>query len=195
MRRLIFTLTLLLISVMILIACSQPYTATVLDPPNPIDFTAQADNGEVFTLSDYDDQVVVLYFGYTHCPDICPTTLFEVSRAMDELGGRADDVQVAMLTVDPERDTAEQLNKYLGNINEEFIGLRAESEEEQAAIMQQFGVWAELEPPDGDSPNAYLVSHSTQLFVLNKDHALRLVFPYGSTAQQIAADLRKVLRN
>jgi protein SCO1/2 len=195
MKRVAILLGMLLMGGLILAGCSQEYTGTVLEPPKAVDFTAQTDDGESFTLSENTDQITVLYFGYTHCPDICPTTLYEVNRAMDELGRAASDVQVAMFTVDPDRDTAEQLDKYLGNINESFIGLRVESPEDQATIMQQFGAWAEIEPSETDSADAYLVTHSTQLFVINQHSELRVVISYGTSAKDIAADLRKVLQD
>src|SRR5688572_11005008 len=110
----------------IVLAGCQPhaFTGTTLEPPKTIsDFTMQTDEGSEFRLSDLKDRALLVYFGYTHCPDFCPTTLYKVRQAMEKLGDDTLHFQVAMITVDPERDTPEVLNQYMKAFDPTYIGL------------------------------------------------------------------------
>jgi len=177
-----------------LIACQpRQFVGTLLDPAKPIDdFTVAATNGGEFHLSDQPSPLLVLFFGYTHCPDVCPTTLYELDQAMALLGGDASSVQVAMVTVDPERDTPEILNAYVQNFNPSFMGLREPDTDKLAAIIAEFGVFYEIQDhPEGSED--YLVSHTPSLIVLDQS-GMRLVIPGGTSAEDIAADLRALLK-
>jgi protein SCO1/2 len=185
----------LLVTACAIVQACQPYQfhGTLLEPPKTLtDFTLQRADGGEYRLSEAGDRVLVLFFGYTHCPDVCPTTLYELSETMEALGDEADRVQVAFVTVDPERDTPEQLTAYVRNMHPSFIGLRAADSESLAVIAAEFGVFYEAEP-SLDSGESYLVTHTSAVFVVQHLN-LRLLFSYGTPGEDIAADLRQLLR-
>jgi protein SCO1/2 len=132
----------------------------------------------------------VLYFGYTFCPDVCPTTLSEWARAMELLGPKADQVQVLMITVDPTRDTAEKLGAYLTHFDPRFIGLVG-SEDEIARIATLYGIYYQKHNEGGDN---YLVDHTATQTVIDREGYIKLIFPFGATAKDIANDLNYMLR-
>ncbi len=176
-----------------MVAC-QPYQyqGILIDPPTPLsDFEFESDDGPPVRLSDFADQLLVVYFGYTYCPDICPTTLYELRRAIRSLGDEAASVQVALVTVDPERDTAAQLDAYLGNMDPSFIGLRQPDRARFDEIQAAFGVFSQRE--ETATAAGYLVSHTSTTFVVI-DRQIHLVWSYGTPAEDITADLRHLLR-
>lgn len=184
-----------LFAVLLLVACKQPQAGTVLDPPKPIeDFTFETDDGGTISLSDYQEKIVVLYFGYTFCPDVCPTTLADVKRALEKLGRDADQVQFIMITVDPERDSAARLGEYLRNFNPTFVGLRTDDLDYlQEAVLSQFGIYYEHEEVK-DSAAGYMVTHTSSLIVLDRAMQWRELIPYATPPEAIAADLRRYIR-
>jgi protein SCO1 len=158
------------------------------DTPAP-DFTLQSTAGGAFTLSEQ-ARVTVLYYGFTACPDVCPTTLHELNRALDTLPNR-ERVQVAMITVDPERDTSTVLATYMERFHEDFIGLYGARPAVEAA-QDAFGVFAfKREFPD--SAMTYTYDHTADLFVVGPGGAYRLRIPYGTPRSEIAADLALLL--
>lgn len=178
-----------------LTAC-RPYqfSGTYLEQPKPIaDFSIATDEGDEFRFSELGERFLVVYFGYTHCPDICPTTLAEIDRAMEILGNDADQFQVALLTVDPERDTAQQLDLYLAHFDESYLGLLEEDPDKRAALLADFGVFAQKDPVENGDPENYTVSHTSSVFVVDQS-GLRLLIPYGTSGGTIARDLRQLLR-
>jgi protein SCO1/2 len=178
-----------------LTACgSYEYKGATLDPPKPItDFTLPVHDGGEFRLSEYQDELLLVYFGYTYCPDVCPATMYQIKRAMEELSDQSDAVQVVMVTVDPERDTAEQLGRYVTNFDERFIGLRTADLETLDAVMSDFGAYYTIEEPEEGDGTDYLVSHTAAVFVL-EDGALVEIFPYEMTGEDMASDLKHILR-
>jgi protein SCO1/2 len=171
------------------------FKGAVLEPPSEIsDFTLPTVDGGTFRLSDYSDRIVLVYFGYTYCPDVCPTTLSQLKLVMEQLGDRADQVQVVMISVDPERDMPDQFDRYLANFNESFIGLRTTDTGLLDPILEDFGAFYILEPTDSASETGYLVSHTASLFLVDGSAGLREVFPYGTPAEDIASDIRHILR-
>jgi protein SCO1/2 len=169
------------------------FSGAILDPPKPAqDFSLPSTDGSTFTLSDYQGQIVMVYFGYTFCPDVCPTTMYQVSRMMELLGSKADDVQVVMVTVDPERDTIEQLGRYVKNFDETFIGLRTTDLDQLDTIMADFGATYQIE--EEDSAGGYLISHTAAIFVLDREGRTREIIPYGTQAEEMADDLRQLLK-
>ncbi len=142
-------------------------------------------------LTDYEGKVVVLYFGYTFCPDVCPITLSKLDRAMDILGDKAEDVQVIMVSVDPERDTPEILEQYMAHFNPAFIGVTGDTNAIDR-IATVYGVYYEAE--EGSDATGYLVNHTATVMVVDKDGYLKLVLPFEGTAEEIAADLNFFLR-
>jgi len=171
------------------------FSGALLDPPKPTnDFSLPATDGSTFTLSDYQGQIVLIYFGYTFCPDVCPTTMYQLSRMMEQLGNKADDIQVVMVTVDPERDTIEQLGRYVTNFNELFIGLRTTDLDQLDTIMADFGAYYQIEEEEESSATGYLISHTAAIFVIDRQGRTREIFPYGTQAEEMAKDLRQLLK-
>ncbi len=154
-------------------------------------FELTSHTGEQVTLSDYEGNIVLLYFGYTFCPDVCPTTLAELGRMMRELGPQAEDVKVIMVTVDPERDTPERLAEYVQYFHPDFIGLTG-SEEEIAQTATPLGVYFAKQEVEGAS--GYLMDHTATVLMVDKEGSVRMIWPYGTSADAIAEDVRYFLR-
>ena len=155
-------------------------------------FALTGPGGEPVRLIDFRGQVVMIYFGYTFCPDVCPATMTELNDAMEILGSKADDVQVIMITLDPERDTVAQLETYLSHFNPDFIGLTG-TEEELLTVTAPLGIFYERH--EGSAQTGYLVDHTATVAVLDKRGYLRLIHPFGATAEEMAEDVRHLLRD
>lgn len=149
-------------------------------------------SGETFDLAEQRGNVVLLFFGFTNCPDICPTTLSDWSRAYDELGNRADRVKWVFITVDPDRDTPEIADRYAKNFNDAFIGLSPDSAG-LAAIERRFQITFWREPLDEEG-DRYAMAHSAQSFLVDRSGMVRLLYPHGFTSTELAEDLRKLVR-
>ena len=148
-------------------------------------------DGKPRVLEDFRGKLVVLFFGYTHCPDICPTTLADTAAALKTLGADAARVQVLFVTVDPERDTPELLAQYVPAFDPGFLGLSGDA----AAIgrvAKEFKIFYEKRP--GAAPGAYTVDHSAQVYVLDAEGRLRLIERNERIAQDLAPDLRALLK-
>ena len=143
-------------------------------------------NGASFRLSEMRGKVVALFFGYTSCPDICPTTMAELKQALKELGPKADQVQVLFVTVDPERDTPERVQEYVNHFNPEFIGLSG-SEQELARVWNEYGVFREV--VDGTSAAGYLVNHTARVTLIDQQGNLRVSFPFDAPVEDVVHDL------
>jgi protein SCO1/2 len=168
------------------------YHGEVVEPPAPAaDFTLTGPDGKTVSLSDFRGKVVALYFGYTFCPDVCPTTMAALAQAMRDLGAKADDVQVVMVTVDPERDTPDKLNTYVTAFDPRFIGLSG-TPDEIARAAQPFGVVYKKHA--GSSATNYLVDHTASTTVIDRDGRVRLIWPYGTPSDELAADLDHLLQ-
>jgi len=148
-------------------------------------------NGKERSLADFRGKVVVVSFGYTHCPDVCPTTLADLSAALKRLGADAARVQVLFVTLDPERDTPEVLAKYVPAFDPAFLGLIGDAAATQRAA-KEFRIFYEKRP--GNSPGAYTVDHSGQSYVIDPQGRLRLFVRNDRIAQDLAEDLRILLR-
>jgi protein SCO1/2 len=146
----------------------------------------EATTGGMASLDSFGGKLVVVYFGYTHCPDVCPTTLSSLNKALDLIGDGAEDVQVVMVTVDPERDTAAYLAEYMTYFDESFIGLTGPIED-ISRIATAYGVFFAAD--EGDAETGYTVAHNASLMVIGRDGHLRLILPPELTAEQIADDL------
>jgi len=148
-------------------------------------------DGKPRALADFRGRLTVLFFGYTHCPDICPTTLVEVAGVMKALGKDAERVQVLMVTVDPERDTPEVLSNYVPAFDPRFLGLYGDAAATQRAA-KEFRIFYEKRA--GSTPSAYTVDHSGQGYVIDAQGRLRLMVRHDRIAQDLAEDLRTLLR-
>jgi protein SCO1/2 len=155
------------------------------------DFRLTDHNGKVRTLSDFRGRVVTMFFGYTQCPDVCPTTLSDMRIVMQKLGGDAERVQVLFVTVDPQRDTQELLAKYVPAFHPSFLGLYG-SAEDTARVAKDFGIFYRTQP--GKSPGSYSVDHSAGMLVFDPRGRLRLMFNYGMNPDAITGDIGILLR-
>jgi protein SCO1/2 len=154
------------------------------------DFKLTDHNGQIRTLADFRGSIVAIFFGYTHCPDVCPTTLSDFALAMRELGEDGKRVQVLFVTVDPERDTPELLAKYVPSFNPGFLGLYTDPAS-LAALAKDFKVVYQKNTTSG-SKN-YLIDHSAGTYVYDTKGRLRLLIPYGAGPRDIAQDLKTLL--
>ena len=148
--------------------------------------------GRPRSLAEFRNQLVVVIFGYTQCPDVCPTTLHDYAQAMKALGKDAGQVQVLFVTVDPKRDTAELLRQYVGAFDPRFIGLRGEAGALDR-VVKDFHIYVDTRP--GRTPESYTVDHSSQVFVFDRSGKLRLMINAGTPSADIASDLRVLLDN
>lgn len=156
------------------------------------DFTLTDGAGKPFKLSDLKGRAVVLSFGYTHCPDVCPTELLTYSDAVKQLGEQGKEVQVVFASVDPERDTPELIGRYVQQFHPDFIGVTAANGQDLSAIKQQYRVVsAKIDAKEGSK--AYLVDHTAGAYLIDKTGAVAVFAPYGSTPEAIAADLKTLL--
>lgn len=157
------------------------------------DFTLTDGDGKPFSLSSLKGKTVILSFGYTHCPDVCPTELLTYNDALKQLGAEADKVAVVFASVDPERDTPELIGKYARQFNPAFIGLTATEGQDLPLIKQQYRVVSAK--AQQQSEKVYLVDHTAGAYLLDKNGEVAVFEPYGYTAQQIADDIRILLKS
>ena len=147
-------------------------------------------NGKPRTLADFKGKVVILFFGFTQCPDICPTTLGASAAAMNLLGADADKVQVLFVTLDPARDTPEVLAKYAPAFHPSFLGLYGNAEA-TAAAAKEFKVFFQKAP--GATPDSYTIDHTAASYAIDPQGRLRLYMKHGETPDQMAADIKLLL--
>jgi protein SCO1 len=152
------------------------------------DFALTDHAGKPRALADFRGKIVVMFFGYVHCPDVCPTTLLTVARALNELGPESDRVQVLFVTIDPERDTPELLRAYVPLFDPRFLGLYGDAEATER-VAKEFKVIYRKNP--GQTPETYSMDHSAGLFVFDPKGRLRL---YGSYGDLLDGPLGRALR-
>lgn len=182
------------IAILSVFVFEKPYTfnGTVIEPPLPVeDFLLQTANNESFRLSDQNGKIILLFFGYTSCPDVCPTTLAEFKQVYQKLGSDAQSVQFVMITADPERDKADKVTEYVKFFNPAFMGLSGERSDLEK-VWKQFSVFVEKQ--ETNSAAGYLVSHTASVFVLDQNSNLRMTFPYGTSASDMADDILQLLK-
>ena len=148
-------------------------------------------NGKPRTLEDFRGKVLVVFFGYTHCPDVCPTTLAELAQVARELGPDAARMQVLFVTVDPERDTPELLRRYVPAFNPGFLGLYGDTEA-TARAAKAFKIVYRKQPLD--APGRYTMDHSAGTYILDQAGRLRLFAQYGTGAPALLHDIRELLK-
>jgi len=163
-----------------------------MQPPKPAaDFTLTAHTGKRVSLHDFRGKLVLLYFGYTFCPSVCPTTLANVAQVLHQLGAKANQVQLLMISVDPERDTPDRLAAYVPHFHPSFIGLTG-SIADITAVAPHFGIYYEKE--EGTAATGGMVSHSATLMVIDPQGVMRFIIPFGTAVQDMAADVAFLLR-
>lgn len=154
------------------------------------DFRLIDHNGQARTLADFRGKAVALFFGYTHCPDVCPTTLSDFAAALQLLGPQADRVQVIFVTVDPERDKPELLREFVPAFNPGFLGMYSDPETLRQLAKEYKVIYQKTSAKAADD---YLIDHSTGTYVYDPQGHLRLLMPYGSSPEAIAQDLKTLL--
>ncbi|MDR7422104.1 MAG: SCO family protein [Armatimonadota bacterium] len=181
--------------VLLLPACQRPtFRGRVLDPPRPVPALTLSDqHGRPFNLAEQRGRVVLIFFGYTRCPDVCPLTLGIFRQVAEGLGPDAARVRFVFVTVDPEIDTPAFLDRYLRLFNPEFVGL-AGPPDALAATYRFFGAAFEKVPVPG-SAAGYLMAHSTHVPVIDRQGRWRLNLSHEATAADVAHDVRVLLRH
>ena len=156
------------------------------------DFNLVDPNGKVRTLADFKGKVVVMFFGYTQCPDVCPTTLTEMQQVMTILGPKSDKVQVLFVTVDPQRDTAAILKQYVPAFDSRFLGLRPEDDVALEKVAKDFKIYYKKVP--GISSGSYTIDHSAGSYAFDPDGRLRLYIKHAQGPETLAHDVKELLR-
>ena len=176
-------------------ACQSSYAfrGTAVDKPESApDFVLTDDRGQTFRLNSLQGKVVLIYFGYTHCPDVCPLTLGNLAQVRRALGPQASQVQVVFITTDPERDTAEVLQNYLGNFDASFIGLRGEWGE-VSPVLQKYHASA-IRQQGASSTSYYEIDHTAYVYAIDRKQQWRVLYPQDSKVDDITSDLRHLLQ-
>jgi protein SCO1 len=155
------------------------------------DFAITDHNGQARTMADFKGKLVVIFFGYTQCPDVCPTTMAEMAEIKKLLGADGDKFQALFVTLDPERDRVEVLKAYMGNFDPSFLALRPELAA-LPTLASQFRIF--YKKVDGKTPTSYTVDHSAGSYVYDPQGRLRLFTRYGSGAAALASDLKLLLK-
>jgi protein SCO1/2 len=156
------------------------------------DFSLVDPDGKVRTLADFKGKVVVMFFGYTQCPDVCPTTLTEMQQAMTLLGPQSDKVQVLFITVDPERDTAAILKQYVPAFDPRFLGLRPTDDAALEKVTKDFKIYYKKVP--GTSPGSYTMDHTAGSYAFDPEGRLRLYIKHAQGPEILAHDLKELFK-
>lgn len=193
MRRLMMVLLLCGLS-----ACGAPYSYQVMraidSPQTAPDFTLTNQDGQPFQLSGQSGKVKLLFFGFTSCPDICPTTLSDMKYVQEKLGQLADKTEIVFITVDPERDSASQMKRYLSIYSARFIGLRADDPAQLATIMGDYGAYAKRQELPG-SGLGYTMDHTASVYVIDTQGRWFGMISHGDDPDLIAEDLRHLIND
>jgi len=192
----VFKILLSVFSTMALLSCSQQQKFNNVDISGSTSFSPafelQDHHGQVRHLEDFKGKVVVIFFGYTQCPDVCPTTMFEMKKVMELLGKDANQVQVAFITLDPDRDTLGLLEKYVPSFDERFLGLRPQSTEDLEKTVKGYKVFYQKVP--GKDPQYYTIDHTAGSYVIDKKGQLRLFVKHNQGEKNLADDLKALVK-
>ena len=156
------------------------------------DFELTDHNGQVRRLGDFKGKIVVMFFGFTQCPDVCPTSMTELAEVKKALGADGDKLQGLFVTVDPARDTPEVLKGYMENFDPTFLALYT-TPDKLAALAKDFKVY--YKRVDGQTPTSYTMDHSAGSYIYDTKGNLRLFTRYGSGAKLLAADIQQLLKS
>ena len=196
-RYLLFSVCLLSF-LLLLSACggSYEFKGTLYDPVEAApEIVGTIGEGQEFLLSSLQGKVVVIFFGYTFCPDICPLTLVEMNSAYETLGKAADDLAVVFISIDPERDSPEKLEAYVGAFNKNFYGVHI-SEQMLEQVKADYSVFAEKEFASGDANSQnYLMAHTGWIYVIDRAGKLRVLHSHDVSSEDLASDLAYLLEN
>jgi protein SCO1/2 len=174
----------------------QPMPGSATTPDVGGAFTLVDHTGQTVTDQDFRGQYMLVYFGYTYCPDVCPNTLLAVSQALDDLGPLADQVRPILITVDPERDDRAVLADYVGHFHPRLVGLTGSPERIAEAAKAYRVYYAKAQVPEqqgGDAGDDYLMDHSGFLYLMDREGRLGTLMSHGSGPDEIAAKIRELL--
>lgn len=170
-----------------------PLRGIAIESPRPAyDFALSSGAADTVRLSDFRGKVVALFFGYTFCPDVCPTTLTELNQALLALGPDSANVQVLYVSVDPERDTPLRAQQYAQAFNPKFVGLSG-SPDDIARVAGAYGVFYQRQAAP-DSAAGYLMQHTASVLVIDRQGLLRTLWPFGASRDDMVSDLKSLLR-
>ncbi|MBP7573695.1 MAG: SCO family protein [Rhodoferax sp.] len=191
----IATYAMMLASTVLFTACSEQKPAfaaiDVTGADYAKDFSLTDHNGQARSIKDFQGKVVVMFFGYTQCPDVCPTSMAEIAEVRKQLGKDGEKVQALFVTVDPERDTPEVLKGYMGNFDPTFLALYA-TPDKLAATAKDFKVY--YKKVEGKTPTSYTMDHSAGSYIYDTKGALRLYTRYGTGVQPLVSDIKLLLK-
>lgn len=163
--------------------------AGVFEPPRAApELSLDASSGGKLALANYRGKVVLLGFGFTSCPEVCPTTLATLAQARKRLGAQGEQLQVVYVTVDPERDNVDRMKAYLRGFDGSFVGGTG-APEQLASVRKNYGVMAERKP----FGNSYTVAHSSSVYLIDQKGVLRGMMPYGRLPDDYVHDVRALL--
>ena len=154
-------------------------------------FTLYSSRNQNASLKDYQGKVVMMFFGYTYCPDKCPITLTLLKQVIDKFGKRADQVQTLFITVDPKRDTPEQMKNYLSSFHPNFIGLTG-TKKQILEVAEKYGS-AFMKNPTIDSESNYLMIHTGYVYLIDQSGKVRAIYPKETKVNQIVNDIKGLL--
>lgn len=180
-----------LILVMGLVARPYQFLGSKIDPPLPApDFSLTDQAGNAYHLAEHRGHVVLVFFGYTNCPDVCPTTLAEFKQVREQLGEEAEQVEFLFVTIDPERDTAERLAAYLPTFGAGIRGLTG-TEAELETVWKAYNVYRNK--VESDSAAGYLMEHSTRTYAIDRNGDIRVTYLFGTEPGSILRDTKYLL--
>ncbi len=179
-------------AVIMVLARSPSLHGSVIDPALAAPaLVLPGTDGQTFDISQNRGKVVLIFFGYTTCTDICPATMAELHQVLAQLGSQASAVRVVFVTVDPQRDTLDHMRPYLATFDPAFIGLTG-SMDQLNQVWKGYGVYRQIQPDAGD-PTAYSVDHTSYIYLIDPKGRLRLTYDQGTTPQDILQDVQTLL--
>lgn len=171
---------------------AESFQAILLDPPwTPVEFTLTDHHGSKVSLTDFEGKYILIYFGFTYCPEECPATLGIWKTVHAQLGSKAEQVKFVMITVDPERDTPARLKEFMAFFHQDFIGLTGTLPEIEDAAAE-YRISFKKEPLESD-PDDYQILHTTQTFLVAPDGQVIIIFPYNTGPTELLNTLEDYL--
>lgn len=168
----------------------------VLDPPKELaQFTLTDQNGQPLSLSDLRGKPTLLFFGFTHCPDICPTTLAHFRQVKRDMGERGADANYVFISVDGSRDTPERIKEYVGQFDPEFIGLTGTEDDVRAIANDYFLFFNRAQTEGTPSAAGYSVDHTTYAYLIDAEGKLRVIYPFQAPREMIVEDIESLLNS
>lgn len=185
------------LSLVFLTACSDPTQKWSLYDVSghlpDLKFSLLGEGNKVITQTDLKDKTVLMFFGYASCPDVCPTTMAQLTEVLEKLGDQAKDVRIIFVSVDPHRDTPDMLQAYVNAFNKNAIGLTG-NEKQVSDLARRYRVAYQIEKPKpGDDAKIYDVTHSRGVFIFDKNGRARLLAPDTEKVDVVTQDLRQLL--